>query len=388
MQIIEYVLGKLPSKSLHVGNNVVGMESRLKEINLLIRIESEDVRMIGIFGIGGMGKTTIIKAVHNQISYYFDGISFLENISEVSKEHRGLLHLQEQLLSDILPRGNKNYKIKINTLDEGINRIKERLYQKKVLIILDDVDDLKQLECLAGRRDWFGRGSKIIITTRDKHLLIVHGADEFYEPKELTIGESLVLFSQYAFKKNHPHYDFLSHSNLAVSCCKGLPLALKVLGSFLFSKTHLQWKSELDKLQRVPHIEILNVLKVSYEGLSTTEKDIFLDIACFFKGEDKDFVIRILDGCGFFAESGIRVLNDRCLITILDKKLWMHDLIQQLGWQIVYQQGPKEVGRRSRLWDYVDVHRILTRKKVPLHSCLYIELVSIVFVYLPFAPTY
>ena len=161
-------------------------------------------------------------------------------------------------------------------------------------------------------------------------------------------------------------------SKHVVDYTKGLPLALKVLGSFLFSKTHLQWKSELDKLQRVPHIEILNVLKVSYEGLSTTEKDIFLDIACFFKGEDKDFVIRILDGCGFFAESGIRVLNDRCLITILDKKLWMHDLIQQLGWQIVYQQGPKEVGRRSRLWDYVDVHRILTRKKVPLHSCLYI----------------
>ena len=145
---------------------------------------------------------------------------------------------------------------------------------------------------------------------------------------------------------------------------RSLPFALKVLGSSLFSKTHLQWQSELDKLAIEPNMDIINVLRISYEGLSNTQKNIFLDIACFFIGEYKDFVIKILDGCGFFAESGIGVLNDRCLVTILDRKLWMHDLIQQLGWEIVREQGYTNIGRRSRLWNFVDVQHILIKKTV------------------------
>ena len=58
-------------------------------------------------------------------------------------------------------------------------------------------------------------------------------------------------------------------------------------------------------------MKIQEVLKVSYDGLNDKEKNIFLDIACFFKGEDKDYVMEILDGCGFFSLSGIRALIDK-----------------------------------------------------------------------------
>ncbi|KAL7175639.1 hypothetical protein ACSBR2_029270 [Camellia fascicularis] len=78
-------------------------------------------------------------------------------------------------------------------------------------------------------------------------------------------------------------------------------------------------------------------------------KDIFLDIACFFIGMDRDYVITILDGCGFFAEIGISVLISRCLLRINEEnKLTMHDLLWDIG---------------SRLWFHEDVCYILEKNK-------------------------
>ena len=91
------------------------------------------------------------------------------------------------------------------------------------------------------------------------------------------------------------------------------------------------------------------MLKRSYGELDHTQKQIFRDVACFFNGEDKDFVTRILDACNFFAESGIRVLNDKCLISIIDNNIWMHDLLQHLGRDIVEQEFREDPGKLSRL---------------------------------------
>ena len=91
------------------------------------------------------------------------------------------------------------------------------------------------------------------------------------------------------------------------------------------------------------------MLKRSYGELDHTQKQIFRDVACFFNGEDKDFVTRILDACNFFAESGIRVLNDKCLISIIDNSIWMHDLLRHLGRDIVEQEFREDPGKLSRL---------------------------------------
>ena len=82
-------------------------------------------------------------------------------------------------------------------------------------------------------------------------------------------------------------------------------------------------------------MEIESVLKISFNGLDDKEEDIFLDMPCFFKGKDKDFVSRILDGCNFYAEIGIRNLVDKCLLTVSNNKLDMYDLLQHMGWEIV-----------------------------------------------------
>ena len=145
---------------------------------------------------------------------------------------------------------------------------------------------------------------------------------------------------------------------------QGLPLALKVLGSFLFSMTKEEWRNKLDKLKSTPDMKIYEVLKISYNGLDDKEKNIFLDIVCFFKGEDKEYVVEILDGCGFFSLSGIRALIDKSLITISSNKLMMHDLIQEMGREIVRQQSLEEPSKRSRLWFHEDIYDVLKKNTV------------------------
>ena len=328
------------------------MDSRLEEMNALLSMGSNDVRMIGIYGLGGIGKTTLAKVIYNEIAHQFEDAIFISNVAEAGKCHR-LLELQRQLLADILGR---KFVRRISNIDEGISLIKKTLCSRKVLIILDDVCDLADLESLAGNNQWFGSGSRIVITTRDKHILDAHGVDQLYEVRGLESEEAFQLFFSKAFKKNLPEEGYWNLSNLAVNYCGGLPLALKVLGSYLYGMTIPQWESALDKLQREPEENIQNVLKISFDQLDRTEKELLLDVACFFEGEDTDVVERIL--------GGMRSLNDRCLITFSDNKIRMHGLIQKMSWEIVRAEFPSEPGKWSRLWHPCDVLHTLISNTV------------------------
>ncbi|KAK3430998.1 hypothetical protein EUGRSUZ_E02228 [Eucalyptus grandis] len=365
-EIVKEISIYLVQTSLHVAKHPVGIDSRVAELKLIINLKShEDVVMVGLWGQGGIGKTTLSKALYNAIFRQFDGSCFLANVREASKNSKDLVPLQERLLYDIL---KLQQKLEVSSVDRGIILIQQRLCHKKVLLVLDDVDDLCQLEALAGGRNWFGDGSRIIVTTRDRHLLTYHGIDQahVYEVKALENNEACELFSNHAFSIHQKIEIRTELVSKFLNYVKGLPLAIEVLGSFLRGRREHEWESTLKKLSRVPNSKINDVLKISYDGLEINEKEIFLDIACFFKGRNSKYVKKFLDSCDLAAAIGLEVLIERSLIKKerpLTKNVYiieMHDLIQSMGMEIVNQECQDNPRGRSRLWQYDDVFDALS----------------------------
>ncbi|XP_034674458.1 disease resistance protein RPV1-like [Vitis riparia] len=333
-----------------VEDGLVNKEFRLKDLKKLIS-ESRDVLMIGIYGLGGTGKTAIARALYNEISYQFEDSSFLANIGEESKKD-GLYCLQERLFCDILL--GESRKIMFHRRN---NLIEHKFRTKRVLIVLDDVNNEEQLKLLAGNHDWFGEGSRIIITSRDKCLLKRHKVDEYYQLEKLDDREALALLCHHALTEEQSPHCFFRLLNEVMSYCGHRPLALKVAGSFLRGKGLRQREAQLGKLAIKP-----DVFRVSYKELSDEEKDIFLDVACFFQGEYKDFVTKILEKHDFSAEHGLQVLSNRCLLTISEGKLWMDNSIQKMAWEIASKQALIP-GKPCRLWDHKQILRVLKRNE-------------------------
>ncbi|KAL1075325.1 hypothetical protein V6Z11_D11G353700 [Gossypium hirsutum] len=312
--------------------------------------------------MGGIGKTTLARVAYTQMLPHFQGKCFLADIREVSNKH-GLVSLQKQLLSQIFPDECFNF----FNVHEGNAIISHRLSSKKVLVVLDDVDNIQHLKCLVGRRDWFNLGSRIIVTTRDEHLLRSYRINDVYKPTILNPNDALRLFNLKAFDGDTtPKVDFIELSEHAVHYAGGLPLALEVLGSFLCGRDIVQWRSAIERLKQDSSKKILDTLRISFDGLEEGEKNIFLDIACFFNGEKKDLVMEVLDGCGFFPDIGIDVLIKKSLIKVDDdnKYLWMHALLQEMGRKIVEEKCVDEPGKRCRLWKERDIHHVLTKNTV------------------------
>ncbi|XP_060673931.1 disease resistance-like protein DSC1 [Ziziphus jujuba] len=337
-KIVEDISLKLPKYLLldeHIKGHLIGIEKHIKEIEWLLSNGTKAVRIIGC--------------------------CFLWNVREEYARF-GLHHLRRKLLSNLL---NVEANVKMDTLDVTSPFNLDRLRRKKVLIVLDDVDSSIQLDALVEGYRQLACGSRIVVSTRNKQVLMKE-ADYIYKLERLNPIESLKLFHLHAFGKNSTAVDdkmVLEVTNYA----NGNPLALKVLGSFLCSRSKNDWESALKKLKRFPNLEIQDVLRISYEGLDDKRiKDTFLDVACLFDSSfTRDHAESILDDGNSSIKIEISVLIEKCLIEDIgshmyrnDELLWMHDLLRQMGRAIVRDED-REPGNRSRLCDAMEIGEVL-----------------------------
>ncbi|TQE03044.1 hypothetical protein C1H46_011408 [Malus baccata] len=356
-KVVGDIIGLLKTSDLKETKHSVGIAFRVEELSTkyLDVGGSHDVQIIGIWGMGGIGKTTLARAIYSKYHHSFRGQCYLE---EVRSKKKNMVSLQQQLLRDILKRPD----IKISSVAEGTKEIEKRLGSMKVLIVVDDIDDADQLDELAIEHDSFGPGSRIILITRDEQVLNIQKVDKKYKAQPMTDEDALELLSWHAFGNHCPDKEYIELATDVVDYCGGLPLALKVVGRLLATeKSESIWKSTLDKLRNLTHEKIHETLRLSYDGLSDDHvKGVFLDISHFFINRNGTEVVAILDSCSrFCVESEFKTIQDRCLLDFDSAFIRMHDLIRDMGREIVRAECAMEPGKRSRLWHHKDVTSVL-----------------------------
>ncbi|XP_024637232.2 putative disease resistance protein At4g11170 isoform X1 [Medicago truncatula] len=360
-EIINLVMKRLSKHPINT-KGLIGIGKPMAHLESLLRQESEKVRVIGIWGMGGIGKTTIAEEIFKQNCSEYEGCCFLAKVSEELGRH-GITFLKEKLFSRLLAED-----VKIDSPNGLSSYIERRIGRMKVLIVLDDVKEEGQIEMLFGTLDWLLSDSRIIVTTRDMQVLICNEVDHVYEVGVLDSSEALELFNLNAFKQRHLETVYFELSKKVIDYAKGIPLVLKVLAHMLRGKNKEVWESQLDKLKRLPVQKVHDVMRLSYDDLDRLEKKYFLDIACFFNGLNLkvDYMKLLLKDCESdnSVAVGLERLRDKALITISeDNIISMHDILQEMGREVVRQESSADPRKRSRLWDHDDICDVLENDK-------------------------
>lgn len=287
-------------------------------------------QIVGIFGMGGVGKTTLSKELFNRKRSQYSQTCFLFDVREISTKCN-FPSLQMKLLRDIFHEDQLTFQSREDGTSCIWNSTKRSTFLSFILV-LDDVDHLEQLDALL-IMDMLKKSvnSLIIITTRDVGVLISAGVKNMYHLKGMDKDDARELFCWHAFRQPHPASGYKDLVEDFLVVCGGLPLSLQVLGSHVHGRDKDYWRFEVKKVTGPLHRDIKQKLKISFDALDSEEKQIFMDIACFFDDKLKCIAMRIWKASGWSAEYVLKMLKEKSLVEEIENTLRMHQHLRDLG---------------------------------------------------------
>jgi energy-coupling factor transporter ATP-binding protein EcfA2 len=318
----------------------VALIDKAKDINILLQNEY----IVGLVGMGGIGKTTLSKKFYHLFHNQYDKSSFLEDV----KSKDNINDVIKQLLHDLC---GKRLSKDENVNQDDLEQIRQCMISKKMLVVVDDVgkaENLTSLQLLIDTKNETSK-SKILVNCRNWQILKSHVSENGkVVMKYLEEEQARKLFMFHAFgNANHvPTKDFKDICTKIIKACGGLPLSLKILGSFLCNTKELEtWEGALRKLKSGQNLtggneneEFWNVLKISYDHLDKQHQNMFLDIACFLGGLKISTICRMWNGDYLNRKFELQNLQHRSLIeSTKDGILYMHEQLQDMGRNIAME---------------------------------------------------
>jgi hypothetical protein len=322
---------------------VVGLERNLAKV----RNHLKRVNILGLIGMGGIGKTTSAKAIFDDVRSTYDASCFIGNLK--SRNSLGIL-------CEILQTFGRE-KESTWTLEGAQKIMRELLATKKVLLVLDDPKDAAQVDdIIPNDLPYINNGTKIIITTRSWALIQnrvdVNGR---IDVEKLDGNAAKELFDSYVLvDRAHLSPKLCDLRDKIIENCNGLPLSLKVMGAFLRGKERIRsWERAFQRMKRGRQLDgdegLWSTLRISFDGLENDEKNMFLDLACFYPmGMRKEKALHIFTNYGASPNHVLEILVDKSLVKIGEEgNLEMHDQLRDMGRMIV-ERYKEYLG--TRIW--------------------------------------
>ncbi|KAF5447790.1 hypothetical protein F2P56_033313 [Juglans regia] len=340
--------GRSSTTSLVKESDIFGRTDDMEAIISLLLSDNasgNELCLIAIVGMGGLGKTTLAQLVYNddRMEGHFD----LKAWVCVSDDF-DVLKMTKTILEKLGLSINSDTK----SLDWLQVTLQQNLTGKRFLLVLDDVwnKNYSEWEALSNPFKSGAEGSRVIVTTRERRVASIMHSTAIYDLKTLQDDDCWSLFSKHAFHSGnsdaHPELEVIGRQ--IVKRCKGLPLAVKTIGALLWSELDIkEWNkimmSEIWDLQS----DIIPALRLSYKYLPLHLKRCFAYCSIFPKDHDfkKEDLILLWMAEGFLPQpkdKAMEQIGDDYFADLVSRSLFqqssedalkfgMHDLVNDLA---------------------------------------------------------